>query len=160
MPPITNANRENADILANLIKNANIDVAQQFNISFENNPKHPSFYTPKWGLADIERGECYFIYSENGTARGCVAFEQPNADVAYLNRLSVLPEYRQKGVGEKLVSHVITHAKAKQVKTLSIGIIAEHLVLKSWYLKLGFIEIETRKFPHLPFAVTYLHYML
>jgi hypothetical protein len=43
---------------------------------------------------------------------------------------------------------------------VSIGIIAEHIKLKKWYLKLGFIEASTKKFDHLPFDVTYMHYEL
>jgi ribosomal protein S18 acetylase RimI-like enzyme len=100
------ASFNDADQLASIISNANKDVAENFDITFENNPKHPSFYTKKWVLKDFERGEEYFLYQENNQYLGCVAFEQANAETAYLNRLSVLPMHRCVGVGEQLVTHI------------------------------------------------------
>jgi N-acetylglutamate synthase-like GNAT family acetyltransferase len=91
---------------------------------------------------------------------GCVAFEQPDSKTSYLNRLSVLPEHRCKGVGAKLVNHIFDYSKLKNIQSVSIGIIAAHITLKQWYLKLGFTEIETRTFDHLPFDVTYMQYKL
>jgi hypothetical protein len=43
---------------------------------------------------------------------------------------------------------------------VSIGIIADHTILKNWYLKLGFIEGKTKSFDHLPFDVTFMSYDL
>ena len=42
----------------------------------------------------------------------------------------------------------------------SIGIISEQADLKSWYQKIGFVEIETKLFPHLPFLVAFMTYRL
>lgn len=151
---------EDAEQIASIVSEGNKDVAIQFGINFENNPKHPSFYTKEWVLSDFERGEEYFICSLDNVSTGCVAFEQPSKDVAYLNRLSVLPKYRHRGIGAKLVKHVIEYSRSKNIKFVSIGIIASHEVLKKWYLDLGFIEIETKKFDHLPFDVTYMRYDL
>lgn len=89
---------------------------------------------------------------------GCVAYQKPNAELAYLNRLSVLPEYQRQGVGEKLVRHIIQLAQAEQVKQISIGIIGEHAVLHRWYQKLGFQDSERKQFAHLPFSVQLMLY--
>ena len=97
---------------------------------------------------------------EDSVAKGCVAFEQPDPDTAYLNRLSVLPNCRHRGGGATLVRFILDFAKTKNIKTVSIGIIAEHEVLKNWYLDLGFIEGDTQKFKHLPFDVKYMRYDL
>lgn len=154
------ASLSDAEKLALIVRNSNKDVADKFDITFENNPKHPSFYTKEWVLKDFERGEEYFLYQENNEYLGCVAFEQPNTETAYLNRLSVLPMYRRNGIGEKLVTHIIEHSKEKNVKTISIGIITKHEQLKTWYSKLGFKEGDTKIFSHLPFDVTFMHYEL
>jgi ribosomal protein S18 acetylase RimI-like enzyme len=147
-------------MLAFIISRANKDIADTFGLTLKNNPKHPSFSTKDWVLSDMERGEVYFLCRKNGVNIGCVAFEQPQPGSSYLNRLSVLPEYRHEGVGELLVQHVLEHSRAKNIKTVSIGIIAKHTVLKNWYLKLGFIEGETKIFDHLPFDVTFMTYEL
>ena len=155
---IISTNGEDAGLIAGIVSEANKDVAELFKLNRENSPKHPSFCTDDWVLADLKRGEEYFLFAEDGIAKGCVAFEQADAGTAYLNRLSVLPCYRHNGIGASLVRHVLDYAKSKNIRTVSIGIIAEHEVLKNWYLKLGFIAGDTRKFDHLPFNVQYMRY--
>ena len=157
---IHSASLHHAEIIAFIVSRANKDVAEKFELTLENNPKHPSFYTKEWVSSDIDRGEEYFLYQKEGVNCGCVAFEQPNSDISYLNRLSVLPEYRRKGIGGKLVKHVLEYSRTKNIQLVSIGIIAEHTLLKKWYLKMGFVEKETKHFDHLPFDVTYMSYEL
>ena len=111
-------------------------------------------------MADFKRGETYFLYREDGVEKGCVAFEQPDSKTAYLNRLSVLPEYRHNGIGASLIKYILEHAESKNIQYVSIGIIAEHEVLKRWYANLGFIKGNTQKFDHLPFNVQYMRYEL
>ncbi|MBC8441359.1 MAG: GNAT family N-acetyltransferase [Deltaproteobacteria bacterium] len=154
------ANFLDAEIIAFIVSHGNKDVAEKFDLTLENNPKHPSFYTKELVLSDIDRGEEYFLYRIKGVNCGCVAFEQLNSNISYLNRLSVLPEYRHKGIGEQLVKHVIEYSRTKNIQMVSIGIIAEHTLLKKWYLERGFIEGETKHFDHLPFNVTYMSYEL
>lgn len=139
---------------------ANKEVAKLFNLTSKNAPKHPSLYTPAWVHSDFRRGEQYFLYTEGGVERGCVAFEQPDAETAYLNRLSVLPKFRHNGIGSALVQHILDYARSRNILYVSIGIIAEHEVLKQWYLKLGFSEGDIRTFDHLPFDVQYMRYNL
>jgi len=150
------ASTEDAKAIAEIVSLSNKDVAAKFGITKENNPKHPSFYDEAWALSDFERGEAYFLYKINGENAGCAAFEQPNLDVGYLNRLSVLPAYRKRGIGAELVRHVFHHAQSKGVPEISIGIIAEHTDLKNWYKKLGFVENGLKKFSHLPFDVLFM----
>ncbi|MCP3887838.1 MAG: GNAT family N-acetyltransferase [Desulfobulbaceae bacterium] len=50
---------------------------------------------------------------------GCVAFEQSDNDTAYLNRLSVSPGFRHKGIGSLLVRHIICPIDIKLTSFLS-----------------------------------------
>ncbi len=104
---IKRTNIDDAEQIALIVSQANKDVADQFDINFENNPKHPSFYTKDWVLSDFNRGEEYFLCLVNNVCAGCIAFEQPNPDTAYLNRLSVLPKYHHSGIGTLLVNHIL-----------------------------------------------------
>ena len=155
---IVPATEKDAERLAKIIRTSHQDVARMFAITEENNPKHPSFCTTDWVLKDFRRGEEYFLYRIGDTVAGCVAFEQPDAQTAYLNRLSVLPGYRHQGFGAALVRHILAYARSRQVSIVSIGIIAAHERLKAWYASLGFIEKDTRTFAHLPFDVTFMQY--
>ena len=68
-------------------------------------------------------------------------------------RLAVIPAQRRQGLGRALVGHALSQARARGARRVSTGIIAEHTELKEWYAKLGFMEGETKSFPHLPFRV-------
>jgi ribosomal protein S18 acetylase RimI-like enzyme len=157
---ISQAEDNDIDLLAKIIRESNKDVAELFGLTRTNAPKHPSFCTPDWILSEFQRGQRYFLYKDEGIAKGCVAFEQPNENTSYLNRLSVLPEHRKQGIGSKLVSHILNFSKQKRVTDVSIGIIAEHEQLMHWYQKSGFIKGATQKFEHLPFNVLYMHYKI
>ncbi|GAB6906309.1 GCN5-related N-acetyltransferase [Desulfosarcina cetonica] len=155
---IVPASRPDADAIARVVSIANRDVADRFGLTMENAPRHPSFCTTEWILSDMDRGQAYFVCRESGMITGCVAFEQADAATAYLNRLAVLPEYRHNGLGSALVRHILTLAEKTGVKTVSIGIIAEHERLKRWYQGLGFVDAGTKRFDHLPFTVGFMHY--
>ena len=153
---IREANSDDVASIAMLVSESNKDVAVKFGLNSENCPKHPSFCTEAWVKADLARGEKYFILEENSQAIACVAYERPSEDLAYLNRLSVLPAARAKGVGARLVHFIIDFARSQSVKTISIGVIGEHTDLQRWYSKLGFSLTERKLFAHLPFSVQYM----
>jgi N-acetylglutamate synthase-like GNAT family acetyltransferase len=157
---IISATSNDSEEIAKIVAMSNKDVAERFSINRQNNPKHPSFYDQAWVLSDFERGEEYFLYREGNNSVACVAYEQLNSHVGYLNRLSVLPAHRKKGIGEKLVNHTLNYASTKGVEEISIGIIAKHEKLKKWYLQLGFVENGVKEFPHLPFDVMFMKFNL
>ena len=155
---IREASPNDAATIATLVSQSNLDVAQQFGLNADNCPKHPSFCQAGWVEGDFARGERYFILEENSDPIACVAYETPSAGLAYLNRLSVLPGHRRCGLGARLVEHIIELARAGAVHTISIGVIGEHTELRRWYQDLDFVTGETKRFPHLPFSVTYMAY--
>ncbi len=161
---VTKAISSDAATIAEIISEANTDVAKKFDITVENNSKHPSFCTKDWVLNDMGKGEEYFLLQTNFQASqqaiGCIAFERKDNSTAYLNRLAVLPSCRNIGAGEQLVRYVLNLANENQHKYVSIGVIAEHTQLVNWYLKLGFISKNIKTFAHLPFNVQFMTYSL
>ena len=155
---IEQANKKDVDLLAKIVSESNKDVADMFGLNKTNAPRHPSFCKPEWILTEIERNQLFFIYNHDDVTKGCVAFEQPNENTAYLNRLSVLPQYRKKGIGSELVRHILRFSKEKGLREVSIGIIADHTRLMKWYQNLGFNKGAVQQFAHLPFKVLYMKY--
>lgn len=153
---IREAFHDDAATLARIVSEANKDVAARFGLDAGNCAKHPSFCTADWIKADFARGERYFVYEDGGRPIACVAYETPSGSVAYLSRLSVLPANRRRGIGALLVAHVIELARAASIPAVSIGVIGEHEDLQRWYRKLGFVDGEVKRFPHLPFSVRYM----
>lgn len=157
---IREASSKDIATIARLICESNQDVAARFGLTVNNCPKHPSFCSDAWVETDLARGTRYFIVEEDLTPIGCVAYENPSTGLAYLNRLSVLPTHRNRGIGARLVQHIIQLAQSASIQTVSIGVIGEHGDLQRWYRKLGFIDGDVKHFPHLPFSVKYMSYSI
>ena len=157
---IREADSDDAHLLSGLIRDSFRDVAERFNLTLENCPKHPSNCDPGWIESDFARGVTYYILEHNGTAAGCVALEKASPDLCYLERFAVLAQNRRQGFGRALADHVFAEAKALGAKQIGIGIIAADTELKLWYQKIGFTEEETRELEHLPFLVTFMTYQL
>jgi len=157
---IREATPDDSSTIAILVSESNRDVAIAFDLNADNCPKHPSFCTEVWVKDDFVRGVKYFIHEEDSRPIGCVAYESPSRELAFLNRLSILPEYRKHGVGARLVHHIVEYARSRSINTISIGVIGEHVELQRWYRNLGFIDGETKRFSHLPFSVKYMAFVL
>jgi len=147
-------------VLASVIRKSFRDVADRFSLTPQNCPKHPSNCTAGWIESDLARGVQYFILSQDDKPVGCVGLEHPRRDLCYLERLSVLPEWRQNGFGRTLARHAMERAKADGAKKISIGIIADQTELKHWYGGLGFVNIQTQIFSHLPFEVRFMEHTI
>ena len=154
------ATESDSELLAGLIRRAFLDVALQFGLTPENCPTHPSNYSLERIQQDFSKGIVYHIIEVDGQGLGCVAFEQPDQDTLYLERLAVIPEARRQGLGKALVQHVFQIAADKGVKDISIAIIAQHTDLKRWYETLGFSFVKTKHFEHLPFDVTFMRHRM
>jgi N-acetylglutamate synthase-like GNAT family acetyltransferase len=155
---IREADSNDISLVAGLVGECFQDVAERFSLTLENCPKHPSHCTDEWIEKDLARGATYYILENDVMALGCVAIEKASPDLCYLERLGVLPEARRNGYGRALVDHIISRAKHIGVKQIGIGIIADDTELKHWYLKIGFVEGETKGFDHLPFLVLFMTY--
>jgi ribosomal protein S18 acetylase RimI-like enzyme len=75
---IVTATLKDAEQLSRLIRDSFADVADRFELTPQNCPKHPSNYTRKWVERDLARGVRYFILLADGTAVGCVGVENPS----------------------------------------------------------------------------------
>lgn len=150
--------KKDTQILTETIRRSFRDVAERFGLTQENAPSHPSNCTVDWIQKHMEHGVTYFAIENKKHVVGCVALEQANSEVCYLERLAVLPDQRRRGFGTALVNRVLSEAKLLGVNYVSIGIVAEQTELKNWYKKLGFVEGESKEFSQLPFRVTFMSY--
>jgi len=153
---IRHAADADADLVAGIVSRAFADVALRFSLTRENCPKHPSNCTVDWVRQDQKRGVAYFIAEQDGWPSGCVAMETASATTCYLERLAVLPDRRERGIGRALVNHVIQSAQAAGAHCVSLSIIAKHIQLREWYRGIGFRAGATKRFSHLPFEVLFM----
>jgi len=152
---------DQVDQLVEVIRRSHLTVAKEFNITEQNAHCNPAFIKKNVLLEKAREKEIeFFGYYEENKLVGCYALENAENGVYYLERLSVLPEERHRGLGEKLVWDSFKRVKHKGGVKVSIAIINEHTVLKEWYKAMGFIETGIKTFPHLPFDVCFLEYKL
>jgi ribosomal protein S18 acetylase RimI-like enzyme len=154
---IRETNETDIGVLVALIRSSFRDVAEKFNLTVENCPKSPAFYTKEQLEEDLKKGLRYYILENDGQPCGCVVLERAGPDFCYLGRLAVLPEHRRNGYGKELINHIFEQAKKTGAKRVEIGLISKDRKLKNWYKKLGFINKGTKKFDHLPFIVAFMY---
>lgn len=141
---------------ARVIRNSFKTVAKELNLTRTNCPTHPLFITIQQ-LVDLNKKGLIFFGGFLGEVQvGFVALEKANMDLYYLEKLAILPDRRHHGYGQRLVEFAIDYVQKNNARRISIGTIDEQTILKEWYKKLGFKEVSTKKFSHLPFTVCYM----
>ena len=131
-------------------------VADDLGITRENCPRHPSFITTAQLQNLRAKGVKFFGLFLDGRQAGFVAVEKVDETLYYMEKLAVLPQYRQRGCGRELVDFVIDYIRDTGAKKLAIGTWDRQTELKSWYQGLGFEEVSTKDFDHLPFTVCFM----
>ena len=139
-----------------VIRDSFITVAAELGLNEENCPTHPAFIS----LAKLkrlrEKGAETFCLFHHSRQIGFVAVEKASGTRYYMEKLAVLPEYRHRGFGKRLMDFVFDYVEQRNGSTVSIGTINEHSVLKNWYSNYGFAETGAKRFEHLPFEVCFM----
>ncbi|MBQ8575805.1 MAG: GNAT family N-acetyltransferase [Clostridia bacterium] len=104
----------------------------------------------------FDDGRPMFLFYQDAVPVGYFSLAKCSDEEWELNNLAVLPKYRHLGIGKAMVDYAISMVKNYGGNKISIGIIEENKTLKIWYMKLGFKNISTRKFEHLPFTVGFM----
>lgn len=149
-------NKEKLNICLDIIRRSFATVADEFGLTENNCPSHTAFMTINKLEKQFYDGRPMFLFYQDEIPVGYFSLAKSNDDEWELNNLAVLPEYRHLGIGKAMVDYAVTTVKNYGGTKISIGIIEENLILKNWYLKLGFNHISTRKFEHLPFTVGFM----
>jgi len=102
----------------------------------------------------------FWVVEVGGRLVGFVGVKQRDTTTIELQRLTVAPQYRRRGIGEKMCRHVISFYKRKKFKKLVLECTEVHLAGKNLYMKLGFNVDECLVAPFALSAITLEHYSL
>lgn len=142
----------------NVIRNAFHTVADEFGFTKENAPRFTAFSTDenriRYHFCVENRPMYVYIYQGNIVGYYSLAILQ-NGEIE-LNNLSVIPDYRHKGIGHKLLEDCFKKVSHLGGKKLKIGIVEENALLRKWYENHGFIHVNTQKFDFFPFTCGYM----
>ena len=141
-----------------VIRTAFKTVADEFGFTEENAPYFTAFATDEARIKKQfeEEKRPMNVFLLDGKIVGYYSLEILSEKEAELNNLAVLPEYRHRGIGEKLVRYLFDDARMKGYERIKIGIVEENKVLRKWYESLGFIHTNSVKFDFFPFTCGYL----
>ena len=66
-------------------------------------------------------------------------------DEGYVTNIGVLPEFRRRGIGAKIVNQLINFSKEKTLSFLSLEVRVSNMAAINLYKSLGFEEVGKRK---------------
>ena len=133
-------------------------IAGDFNFTKEDNPTNNAFIDEKTLREQLKNGLALYGLKMGNRLVGCIAIEKSKreADTYYIEKISVLPEFRHQGIGVRLMDFATAKIKDAGGQIISIALIDSNTKLKKWYLSQGFIETGFKDFEHLPFRVCFM----
>ena len=151
---IRKAERADLPACADVIRKSFRTVADEFGFTEENAPRFTAFATTEERLAWQMDGEHRLMYvdEEDGGIRGYYSLRMNGDGTCELGNLSVLPEYRHRGIGEGLLKHSVEKAREQKCSVMLLGIVEENQVLRRWYERNGAVHTGTEKYDFFPFT--------
>lgn len=146
----------------NVICASFLTVANDLGFTRENAPRFTAFATTEERLTYHLTAEHrpMYAYCEDDKIIGYYSLALQENHECELNNLCVLPEYRHRRIGEKLLNDACEKAQALGCIKINIGIVEENVMLKNWYEKMGFQHTGTQKFDFFPFTCGYMEMKL
>lgn len=155
---IKEVNEKDIPECVKVIRESFLTVADEFGFTAENAPKFTAFAVTEERLRWHFFGEHrpMFAFWDNDKLIGYYSLLMQGNNECELNNLCVLPAYRHKGIGEKLLLNAFDTAKSLGCTKVNIGIVEENKVLRKWYESFGFVHTGTKKFDFFPFTCGYM----
>lgn len=141
-----------------VIKSSFQTVADEFGFTRENAPRFTAFAISEEKLLQQLEQEHrpMFVYEKDDHIAGYCSLSFQEDGSCELNNLCVSPMERHKQIGKKLLDFCFKYATNRSTSRITIGIVEENKVLRSWYEKNGFRHIGTKKFDFFPFTCGYM----
>lgn len=131
-------------------------VAKRFNLTKENCPNNGAFITFQQLKNRRKKNQEYFFISIESVKVGFIALEVSDNKNLYIEKLAVLPEYRNQNFANLLLGFALDYLHKNNLKDLFLSLIDEDTQLKKWYIRKGYKVRWIKKFKHLPFKVCFM----
>ena len=88
-------------------------------------------------IRDVMRG---YIYEEDGLSVGLINYgRQKNIPEWYIGNVTVLPEYRRRGIARKLVEAAVQDLQTREAEIATLEVIADNVPAYGLYEEMGFL---------------------
>jgi len=142
---------KNSKIVTDILNQAFMTVAIQFNFTKENAPRFPAFIDLNVIENSMNNGLKMFGYELNKQIVACVGYSHYKDQIYFIERLATLPEYRHLGIGKKLMKFAENKIRENNGKIIEIHVVDVNKTLIDWYKKLDFIGIRIDEIKAVPF---------
>ena len=155
---IRKVERVDLSACADVIRRSFRTVADEFGFTEQNAPRFTAFAMTEERLLWHMDGEHRIMYldEEDGMPCGYYSLLLRGEGACELGNLSVLPEYRHKGIGGRLLAHAMERAKEQDCRVMEFSIVEENTVLRNWYESSGAVHMGTEKYDFFPFTCGYM----
>ena len=107
-----------------VIRDSFMTVADTFGFTRENAPRFTAFATSIERLQwQYQEGRPMYVWEEDGQIVGYYSLHLQEEQKCELNNLCVLPAYRHRQIGEKLLEHAFAQARELVFVQMFIGIV-------------------------------------
>ena len=154
---IRQATSVDAEIVAQIIREAFAEPARVMDIGHDRFPDYAAYEYPPAIIARLERGvEIFLLYDGNtpvGTVHVDLAADGKRGEVG---RLAIAPNYRKKGGGERLLRYAENRLRELGAEFATLAMIKPLTRLNAFYSANGYTLIEDKTFPGLHFEVRFM----
>ena len=140
-------------LYADVIRRSFSTVASELNLTRDNCPYHPAFVTDEELMELFKDGYYPFGYFSNGKMIGFSSIKVISGSTYGINHVSVLPEYRNAGLGQSLLDYCITKVRDLGGNKIIIEIVEDCAGIGAWYAANGFVHMGFQKYEHLPITL-------
>jgi GNAT superfamily N-acetyltransferase len=149
-------------IITEIINRAFLDFAKEFNFTKENAPNHLAFINSDGVEAWLMKGLNMYGYKIDDKIIGCAGYSYYKDQIYLMERLATLPEYRNLGVGKKIIEFIEDKIKNTGGRIVEIHVTDKNEVLRQWYKKQGYVEIRIEEvnipgIERVPFKACIMH---
>jgi ribosomal protein S18 acetylase RimI-like enzyme len=135
-------------------------VAETLKFTKETFPASGAYFDKNKLYRLLSKGaEWYGLYNIEDPCHelvGCFALTTKNGMTYTLHKLAIKPSYRHRGYGQYLMGLAEELVIEKGGKSLSLGMVEENTLLKSWYLAMGYKEIKTKVYKKTQFHICFM----
>jgi diamine N-acetyltransferase len=140
--------------LINVLHKSFESVAKEINLTKNDSPLNNAFIERSELEKQFQKGLIIYVYIENEQIIGCIGIIQSTIkNEFYLEKLCVLPEKRNNGIGFELLRYSENEIRERNGKSILVSIINRNNRLKNWAIQNGFEELELSSFKSLPYEV-------
>lgn len=161
MLQIVEATETDAEYVADIIQAAFRKQAEILGIQRADYPNYVAFEEPDSVRKRMEKGDKVFLGCRGAEPIATVSCRvSESGRRGEVKKLAVLPEFRGRGHGEKLMSCAEMKLEELGVEETELAIVASFHRLRTYYEGLGYLAGETKTYPSLPFDVLFLRKLI